>query len=341
MLTLDSMLGEIEADSRGKADYVTQLSNLRIDNEGNVVFLKPSEVQGPATKDIPFVTTDWAESQLLGRLEMPVQYFRRCNGENPDLYRQHFNYWAARSNKVARLRTRVRGDKGIIRGAVSEAYSIFDNDMVGEILQNILQGHSSRYSIVMFHIDDRRMHARLTFTDLTKPLGILPDGTPDYMRLGVDIVNSEVGASSFNMAEMIWRLVCSNGLRRWEPGESTFTQRHIHLRTIEFQGRVAEAIVNQLRTGREFLEQYNETQKLLIPNPFEAIEKLSKEGGFSGQFTDNVKTNFDGDDTAYGIVNAFTRSARELPNERRLEVESFAGKLVTMPASRWEQFQEV
>lgn len=68
---------------------------------------------------------------------------------------------------------------------------------------------------------------------------------------------------------------------------------------------------------------------------------MSKEGGFSGQFTDNVKTNFDGDGTAYGIVNAFTRSARELPNERRLEVESFAGKLVTMPASRWERFQGV
>ena len=46
------------------------------------------------------------------------------------------------------------------------------------------------------------MHLRLTFLDLTKQLGVLPDGTPDYMRIGEDVINSEVGAASFNLLKM-------------------------------------------------------------------------------------------------------------------------------------------
>lgn len=332
------VLERIERDSQGKADYLTPLNNLRVDNEGNYSFLRTSEVQGPVTRDIPFSATDWAEGQLMGRLGMPAQYFRKAKEEDPELFRQHFNYWASKAEDVTRLRAKVHGDSGLIRGAVSDKYSVLDNDTVGDTLMKILKGQEESYKIEMFHLDDRRLHLRLTYLDLTKPAGILPDGSPDYTRLGMDLVNSEVGAASMNIVAMIWRLICSNGLRGWSrDNENTFIQRHIHLRNVEFQGRMAEAMVNQLRAGQEFLEQYKETQRQTIQNPFSVISELAKEGGFSRQFTDNAKEQFEGDSTAYGVINSFTRAARDLPNERRLEVERFAGQMTRFKPGRWDR----
>lgn len=339
-IRLDEVLAAIEQDSRGKADYITPVNNLRVDNEGNFVFLRTGDVQGSALRDIPFDATEWAERQLMNRLGMPAQYFRKAKEEDPELFSRHFNHWANKAEGTIRLRTKVSGTNGLIRGAVSDKYSVLDNDMVGDTLKEILKGQEDNYQIEMFHLDDKRMHLRLTFLDLTKQLGVLPDGTPDYMRIGEDVINSEVGAASFNLLKMVWRLVCSNGLRRWDR-EDSFIQRHIHLRTIEFQGRVAEAMVNQLHAGQEFLQRFEETQRQRIQNPFAVITKLSKEGGFSRQFTDTAKESFEGDNTAYGVINAFTRAARDLPNERRLEAENFAGKLVDFAPNRWNRLDSI
>jgi hypothetical protein len=46
---------------------------------------------------------------------------------------------------------------------------------------------------------------------------------------GVDITNSEVGYSSLKVVPVIYRLVCSNGLRAWSniPGNNNFRQSHL------------------------------------------------------------------------------------------------------------------
>jgi hypothetical protein len=100
-------------------------------------------------------------------------------------------------------------------------------------------------------------------------------------------------------------------------------------------------MVNQLHAGQEFLQRFGETQRQQIQNPFAVINKLTKEGGFSRQFTDTAKESFEGDNTAYGVINAFTRAARDLPNERRLEAENFAGKLVDFAPNRWNRLDSI
>lgn len=335
-ITLDKVMNEVGERDRGNADYVTAYNNLRVDNEGNFAFLRTENVKGPSVRDIPFKATDWAEGQMLSKLGMPAQYFRKAKQEDPELFRQHFNYWAAKSPDNALIRTKIHGNQGLIRGAMSDKYSILDNDNVLHTLAGILRGNESHYKVEMFHLDDRRMHLRLSYPDLTRPLGVLADGAPDYNRIGMDLINSEVGAASMNVAAMVWRLVCSNGLKVWGRDGDAFVQRHIHLKTSEFQGRMAEAIVKQLHAGSELLDEYDAKQAYIVENPFETIDSLAQKGGFSKEFVDVAKSEFEGDCTAYGIINSFTRAARTLPNERRLEAEKFAGKLVRENRSYWE-----
>lgn len=341
-MSFEGVLSAIAEDDRGKTDFLTPVSNLHADQEGNIAFMDVGRVRGPQElKDTSFDLTDWAAGQLLSRVGMPGAYFKKAKAADPELFSQHFNYWSRRApnvNDVVRLRTRIRGDVGVMRGVVSDRYSVLNNNNVGDTLQQILtQGAAGEYEVAIFHMDDSRFHLRLTYPDLTKSTGILPNGAADLQRLGTDIVNSEVGAASFNLQAMIWRLVCENGLRRWDKDGDAFVQRHIHLRAIEFRGRVAHAMVNSLKTGTEFLNDYARMQEQSVENPFAVISKLAKEGGFSQGFTDTAKQEYEGDATAYGVINSFTRAARILPNESRLKAERFAGKMTRFSSDRWDK----
>lgn len=350
--TLLQVANEVEHDQRGKIDYVLPFRNLYMDDNGGFAFKRVNEVQIPYAHestarqaDVRLEPNDWATGQLLGRLNMPAEYFKRLLTQReaaPWLFASHFNYWASRTNKHIRLRAKLYNGNGtgVVRGAVSDKYSILDNDTVISTLAGIMQGREDDFEIVDFHLDDRRMNLRVAYNDLAVQLGNLPGGEADWNKLGSDFVNSEVGASAFNLQALIWRLICSNGLRGWDQQGEAFTQRHIHLRPIEFQGRIADAIVNSLQTGQDFLNAFKDTQEKQINDPFAVIKKLANDGNFSRQFTDQAVSEWEGHDTAYGVVNAFTRAARTLPNERRLEAESYAGRLTRLPAEQWDKISE-
>jgi len=349
-VSLDHVIDRINEDQVGKADYITPMSNLHVDRlTGDLAFKRTlgdvmveAEVDTPTLRDMPFAASDWAEGQLLSKLGMPRDYFRKIKEAGAvDMFADHFNYWAGKDDRMIRLRAKVSDpagsyQQGLIRGAVSDRYSVLDNDFIIEALKGILKGYTGDYQIEAFHLDDRRMHLRITYNDLTAQLGETAGGEADFSKIGTDIVNSEVGASSFNLQALIWRLICSNGLRGWGNDGDAYTQRHINLRPDEFQERVARGLVNTVKSGEGFLNEYNMARAHQVQNPFNVIKKLAAEGGYSKQFADSAVNEFEFDDTRYGVVNAFTRAARELPNERRLDAEKFAGKLLTLPSSRWE-----
>lgn len=343
---MDHVLHRLNEDSKCKRDFLTEVKNLQAREDGKVVFLDENAVGGEHTalakQGLEFDMTDWAYSQLLSRLGMPVSYFRKVMSFEPEFFSRHFNFWTRAKDigdKTVRLRTKIHGNSALIRGAVSDVYSTLDNYQVGEIMAKLLEGEEADYEINSFYLDDKRFHMRLTYPELTRITRTLPDGTPDASRLGNDIVNSEVGAASFMLAALVWREICSNGLMGWGR-DWVFTQRHVHLRPVEFQARVAETMVKSLNAGTDLLIEYEKTQAQKIVNPFVAIRNLAKEGGFSQKFADTVKEQYEGDDTAYGVINAFTRAARELPNEERLETERFAGRLIKVNPDRWLRLQE-
>jgi len=334
-IKLQDVLNTVAEDSVGKTDYSTTMDNLHMFDNGMVAFKNVRGVEGSDVRDLQFRLTDWALSQSLGKLGMPVQYFKKAREENPDLLAQHFNYWSRKSDGAVMLRSRVQGDAATIRGVVSDKYSVLDNDMSMEALAQILKGQEDGFRVRDFHMDDRRMHMRITYTDMTKQVGFTKDGKPDYLQLGMDAINSEVGAASFNIAGLIWRLVCTNGLRRWEKNGDDFTQRHAFLKTNEFRARVGAAMVTSLGSSEHFLNNFADKMEIKVQNPFDVIKKLAKRGDFSQEFTEKAGNYYEGDGTAYGIVNAFTAAARDLSNERRLDTEKFAGKLVTLKPSAW------
>jgi hypothetical protein len=341
-IAYSDVLERIADDAIGKQDYTSPMNNLHMDDKGYLAFINANYVDATTEiKDIPFTMTDWAESQAYTKLGMPAQYFKKVKDIDPELVAQHFNYWAGKSNNSVMLRTRVRNnDAGVIRGMVSDKYSILDNDFTANILGNILKGQESHFSIVQFNMDDKLMHIRMAYVDTTEQIGVTRDGRPDYMQLGTDNMNSEVGFSSYNLIDMIYRKVCANGLRAWTNNGEPFVQRHIFLKDYEFQGRVVAAMIGSFKSGQGLLEEFKKTMEVKIENPFKVIERLAKQGNLSQDFTDNAKNSWEGDKTAYSMINSLTSAARDLPFDRRLDAEEYAGSLIRLSPGQWRKIDE-
>jgi hypothetical protein len=155
-------------------------------------------------------------------------------------------------------------------------------------------------------------------------------GQDDILKVGVHLVNSEVGKYSIRIAPMVYRLVCTNGLMMWVNDGDIFAQRHIYLTEDEMFGRVSKAVGNALKVGADTVQLLRESRNMRIESPLDIIDALAKQGDFSQSFTDGVKNSFmeEPETSAYGIINAFTRSARNMSADERIEVEVFAGTIL-------------
>jgi hypothetical protein len=154
--------------------------------------------------------------------------------------------------------------------------------------------------------------------------------------VGIDIVNSEVGVSSMNIAGLVWRLVCTNGLRRMDRGE-TFTQRHIYLDTPTFYNRIGNAITRGIQSGIDTMINFSESKKFELVRPLQSMHVIGKQYDLTKGIVERAKELWEHDATAYGIINSFTASARGLDNEKRLELEKVSGKLLTLNTKDWHR----
>lgn len=323
----DMLKHTLEQEEKTKRDMQVNLSDLFMSKDGLIRRKSRNGVSG-------LELSDYAMTQAFNRIGIPVKYGKKLMAERPDLVADQFNHWVSTDDRGVLIRMRINEDgTGFIRGFLSDRYSVLDNIQVFESLEKILQ-QSPTANLASSYIDDRRAHMRITFPDLTTDFGISTEGKHDVLQVGVDIVNSEVGASSLRVTPLVFRLVCLNGLKVWSADGDPFVQRHIHLTSNELFGRMNTAIVDAIKGGDEMLETLNNVRKIKVANPLSVIEELAKKQMYSQNLIDQAKTNFmiEPENSLYGVVNAFTRTARDLPNERRLEVEAYAGEILKLQA---------
>ena len=323
----NEILRRIEEDDKNKMDVEIGLNELRMLPTGNIVRKGRETLNG-------LELSDYAMTQAFNRIGIPVRYGKRLFAERPDLVADQFNHWVSQEQRRVLIRFRNNGNTGIIRGFLSDSYTKLDNRDVMNALHEVVK-EIPNAEVEGFYLDDRRTHIRLTLPELSvdfgEAVGETVDGMRDILRVGVDIINSEIGASSLVVSPLVFRLVCLNGLRAWREEGDVFRQRHIHLSSQELFGRMNEAVGSAIKAGDELIERMYETKKFKVESPLEVIEKLSKKQMYSQELIETAKTNYliEPSKDLYGVMNAFTRTARDLKNEQRLEVERFAGSLLT------------
>lgn len=326
-LQFKNILEGVQTEATRKFDMPMSVRNLRMGTNGNIYSLnvldKP-EYHGSGM-------TDWALNQLSAAFDIPVRFARRIPA---DLRAQNFNHFFAKAKEDHKflVRTYTQDDPAhgpLIRGFMSEDYTLFDDDLFLEMVGKAI-GNAGDHKVLMWYRDDKGMHLRIGMPDLETDIGRLGNGQPDRHMVGFHISNSEVGQKAVTIRPMVFRLVCTNGLMRWQADGDVFRQRHIYLRESEMQSRVSEGIVNAIKGGDKMIEDLHMIREVEVKDPMAEIRKLAESRKYTQKLTDQVVTAFHEEPgkTQYNVLQAFTRAARNLNGDERVEVERDASRLL-------------
>lgn len=270
-----------------------------------------------------YQVTEWSAMQFCKLLNgLPPKYFR----ESPNyLKAENANYWLNRmeeGQKKKILRLKSDGERDVLRGILSHNYSSFDNVQAVGILKELLEDRDD-YKIEQFSNSDTYLNMRVTFDDLNKV-------DDDDHKIGFVFQNSEVGARSVRVIPYVYRLICSNGMMMWKQTGAGLKQRHYGVGATELYEEVAVALGEAMKVGKETIEKLKRAKNIPVLDVHETIEKMAKEYRYNRKMVAEIKKSYQVEPmrNAYGIVQAFTRTAKQLPIEKQNKMEMDAGEML-------------
>lgn len=284
-------------------------------------------------------------NSLARKFDIPLNYYRRIQSEEPKLFEKTINtlnkdkkphlFRKHRVKKKFRIKNILNGQSsGNLRALLSDRYKIIDNK---EILKHLEPKFDKKNFVLLSgYQDDNIMSCKIRFTNL---IGSVKQG--DTVYGGIYLRNSEVGRSSLTISALIYRLVCTNGLMLPNT-ESIYNTFHLgvknpvgHLPNYIIPTACldkVDEVINYLLSKDAF----KNNLQLLKETTFKEIKKV-KYNKIKELFhtTDKeqemIKEEFEkeNDFTIYGLIQAFTSTARKIKDiQRSLHLEKVGGLIM-------------
>lgn len=340
---LNELAARITKLSKQKRDFAMDTRKLTMDLTGNLTF---SVMSGSARQEIAVRPTERCLNQIAARVGIPRIYADRLMTEAPALLAQNVNHWFQNRPEVRMLRTYV-GEAPVGRAFLSHRYRSLDNeDLLNAVLPQLVKAGCE---IKSAEATERRLYIQAV---TSKVAGEVKVG--DVVQAGVVVSNSEVGAGSLKVEPMHYRLVCKNGMilpsalkkhhvgragdGEWEAGEANevFSDETRRLDDRAFWAKVNDVVTMSLSEMHfaKSLETMRNAAKQDIGDPTDAVEVLVDRYGFSDDESKGVLRHLasGGDLSLWGLANAVTRVAEDLPSyDRAVEFERIGGEVVELP----------
>lgn len=380
-MTIEELLTEVQRQSSVKKDYVASTkSDVRIvamDGFDNGVAVILQKGQGPETpssevaKVVKVVNTlggsgplerleitEHAHRQIAGRLQIPWKFYFRMLEDHPDIVIDSVNKLFEREPGTRLLRTM----DGKLRAFLSNRYKRIDNDEVlSSALPAIVKGDLET-TLLSSQVTDRNLYVKclLTGDEMQQEIGMTRDGTPDIVRPGFILKNSEIGTGSLSVSAFFFRSFCHNGCVFGKTDAFEFKRTHLGGALIEGAAFEVlsdkskkledEAILSQVNdvmhaiATPEFVDMMGNKLRSLkegdtIKNPVPAIELLAKENSLTQGEADRVLQNLieDRDYSRWGVVNAVTKVANTdaVSYDRASDLEVLGSRLIDITNANW------
>jgi len=264
-----------------------------------------------------------AFSNLMTRVGAPVEFIRRLPAP---LQLATTNWLLAEHDDSSSATLRMRGDE--VAAVVSGRYAPLDPE---ELLDCV------RTSLVRFGLlDDVRV--RSVASGLVDNLRlILPSEevavkVGDTSNVGIDISTSSFGRSAIHVSPMVWRLVCTNGLRSPERrGQLSF--RHVG-DSDRLRAAIGEAIPSALAHARGLMTQWQRAVEFMVNDVQSLVDGMreltvTEKKAFETELVREAEAPALPEHMPlYNLVNALTSTARSATPARRLELEALAGDVL-------------
>jgi len=338
--TLVEMAQELQRQSEAKRDYIADTRVLEMSPAGELALENGSRHEFPVT--------DHAHSQIAQRLDIPAKYYQRMKAEQPQLLAQNVNTWFQQNPERRMIRTL----DGKARAFLSDRYRRLDNYDLAEAVLPVLGEMGEGIQIISSELTEKRMYIKAINRRLE-----LEVKRGDVVQAGICITNSEVGLGSLRVEPLIYRLVCLNGMisqdfstkkyhvgRAAEDGDAYELYSDDTLKAddraffLKVQDTV-RATVDMAKFSTIVERMKEATEQKIEGNPVEAVEVLSEKFGYSNEEKTGILTHLiqGGDLTAYGMLNAITRTSQDLEDyDRATELERDGSKILSLPSSTWK-----
>jgi hypothetical protein len=361
-MTLESLLTTVVEQQKTKRDFVanTKESILMVDapdmpQKVAIVLRKEGE-----TELERFSITENCHRQIAGRLQIPLKYYFRLLEDHLDLVITQVNALFQREPQTRLLRTL----DGKARAFLSDKYKVLDNDQVLEqVLPPIVQGDIPS-QLLSSNVTENHMYMKVLFTgdNLAQEVGTLRDGTPDIVRPGALVKNSETGMGSMVTEGFFYRDYCLNGcvfgktdifnVKRIHLGGKLVANGEFEVFSDETKRKQNELIIAEVTDAMKALTNPENVAKMgdalratkegaQVDNAFAAVDQLAKEVDIRDGEKESVIANFlqDGDFSKWGMINAVTKIANTetVDYERACELETIGGQLIDLNTAQWNR----
>lgn len=336
------LLEEIVRQEKVKVDRTVPSRDLRVDINGLLRVNADTRVN----------MSDRFRGHLASYLEIPKQYVDKLAAKDVELMAINFNrLLAARDSSEARL---VRMLDGKARALMSDTYAVFDHC---QLTRGVLQPLMDRgLSVASAQITETKLYLKF-ISDIEGRVG------DDVIYAGLEIGNSEVGASTVYWKLLFARVACFNVSstalafsRRHSGNRKTKAERSLDavyseetkmLDTVLTQRKLLEGVnhaLNPITFERE-LDKYRLAQGIQIEGKASEQESVVGEVltnylAMSGEehksihdlFFDSSNT----DRSVYGLCQSITEASKFVESyDRASELEGLGHKVIEMTKSDW------
>jgi len=339
--SLIELATELNRQKEAKRDFLATGTALRIETDNQSkrsrLFLGGETLMVNAT----------AHDQMASRLEIPVKYYDKMRETSPELLDHNVNHWFSRQQE----KYLVRSLDGNMRALLSNKYRPLDNAELAEVA--LPQLIAAGAEVESCEVTEKRLYIKAVTPRINFEVK-----KNDVVQAGIVISNSEIGMGSLSIEPLLYRLVCLNGLI---INDAKIRKTHVGRGNAEFAGvtqffrdetremddrafwmKVRDTLQAVFSTigFAEFAEQFKRAQDDVIEaDVVKVVEVTQKRFGLTEGEKSGVLHHLiqGGDMNRFGLINAVTRTAQDVPDyDRSTELERLGGTILELPRRDWE-----
>ena len=329
-LNIHSTLAEVERQRNNMADIVfdTRNSEFQVATDGSL------QIHVDGLDGVPHPVTPLAFSNICQFGRVRQEFARRVQEEDPEFLTKILN----REFHVNHGQRMGRYLDDHMRFLGSDKYRRFD---VLHTLQATLPtiGADNDWRILECSFTERNFHMRVVRENTATEIRV-----GDTVYAGIDVRTSEVGCGALQISEVVMRAICTNGmvnngkgLRRVHLGRQADTGFLPSAEALEAEDAMimlqARDAMKELAEPQSFFDTVNKlkgTAEADLDEPAAATLVLADSFKMNMEEQSSLVSNMmsEGDTTVWGLLNAVTATARDMPDyDRKVELETAAANL--------------
>lgn len=335
-LSLEDLARQITDRAKRKEDFIADTTLMKMVTGSKL-----------ALSDREFEINDHAHGQIADRLAIPQRYYDRMRSEAPGLLADNVNTWFQRKPERRMLRT----IDGTARAFLSDKFARLDDEHFGDTVLPVVMDVPGA-DVVSCAITDTKTHIKFVSRKMLRDVK-----AGDTIAFGIAFSNSEVGAGAIAAHLFTERLICTNGMI---SAEDVFRSTHVgakhggrdlteilQLDTIQADGKATMLKLRDFardllsdRVMDEHVEKLRVLAGVEIKDPVKAVEKLGKTHSFTEGERTSVLAHLikGGDLSLFGLAQAVTRTAEDLPDyNRATDFERVGGKMLDLTRSEYRE----